>query len=146
MADLAPTVTQVSPVNETQYIAKTYLAAAAVTAGQVVYQDANGKAALARANATGTVQNLLGVTLNAAAANKPVAVMIKGSIYGLGVSAFGKLYVSTTAGGGFISDAAITGTGNFNIPIGTVEAMTDDALTKVAYIDVPHNQVFTALP
>lgn len=148
MADLSPTVAQVAPVNETQYVAKTYIAAVAITAGQLVYLNSSGKAALARANATGTIQNLLGVATHSAAANKPVEVMITGSVYGLGVSslAYGtKLYASTTAGGGFISDTAISGTGNFNVVIGTVEPMSDSDLTKVAWIQVNHSQVFTAL-
>lgn len=148
MADLAPTAAQVSPVNETEYIAKTYIAAVAITPGQLCYLNSSGKAALARANATGTIQALIGVALHAAAAGKPVAIMRKGSVYGLvGAQAYGTvLYASITAGGGFIGDAAVAGTGNFNIPIGMVEPMTDDALTKVAWIDVPGNQFFTALP
>lgn len=150
MADLAPTAAQVALVNETEPIYRTFIAAVAITAGQLCYINSSGKAALARANATGTIQNLIGVALTSAAANKPVTVVMKGSVYGLNITgmAYGAtLYASTTAGGGFISDTAITGTGNFNVPIGKVLSMTDGSdLTKVAHIDIPQNQVFTALP
>lgn len=145
MADLSPTAAQVSPVNETQYTAKVFIAAAAITAGQLVYLNSSGKADLAKANATGTIQQLLGVAMKTVAAGKAVTVLFEGSVYGLGVAAFGSLYVSAATAGA-ISDAAITGTGNFNVCIGRVYPMTDDSLTKVAYIHVPQNAVFTALP
>lgn len=149
MADLVPTAAQVAPVNETQYIARTYIAAVAVTPGQSVYLNTAGKAALARANATGTVQAFLGVTLNAAAANKPVEVMIKGSIYGMNITgmAYGAHAYVSSATAGAVQDTIVTGTGNFVAPVGRVVPMSDNPdLTKVLYVDVPQNQVYTALP
>jgi len=147
MADLAPTAAQVAPVNETQYVARTYIAAVALTAGQAVYLNSSGKAALARANATGTIQNFLGVTTNAAAANKPVEVVKSGSVYGLNVSgmAYGaKVYVSSAAAGSF-QDTIVTGTGNFVVAVGTVVPMSDADLTKVVYFEVPYTSIYTAL-
>lgn len=149
MADLAPTAAQVAPVNETQYVAKTYIAAVAITAGQVVYLNTSGKAALARANATGTVQTVLGIATHSAAANKPVEVMIRGSLYGMNITgmAYGaKAYVSSATAGA-AQDTIVTGTGNFVKALGQVEPMTDGSdLTKVLYVDCSHVEVLTVLP
>ncbi len=149
MADLAPTAAQVAPVNETQYIARTYIAAVAITAGQAVYLNSSGKAALARANATGTIQAFLGIATNSAAAGKPVEVMVKGSIYGMNITgmAYGAHAYVSSAVAGSVQDTIVTGTGNFVAPVGRVVPMTDGSdLTKVLYVDVPQNQVYTALP
>jgi hypothetical protein len=148
MAALTVTAARVAPVNETQYLAKTYIAVAAVTPGQPVYLDSAGKAAIARANATGTVQNFLGLTTHAAAAGKPVEVLIRGSIYGFDLSglAYGaKVYVLASAAGQ-LDGAITTGTGNFVVVVGMVESMTDGSdLTKVLFVDVRHTDIFVAL-
>lgn len=145
MADLAPTAAQVSPVNNTEFLSLPYIAAVDITAGQLVYMNASGKAALAKADGTGTIQLLAGVALKTVKAGKPVSVLFEGCVYGLGVSAFGTIYASAATAGA-ISDAAITGTGNFNVAIGRCIPMSDPDLTKVAYIHVPQNAVYAALP
>lgn len=149
MAALTAIAAQVAPVNETQYTARTYIAAATITAGQTVYENSSGKVDLARANATGTIQKFRGIALNAAVAGKPVEVMKEGSIpaVALGASALAYgavVYVLASAAGG-IDGAITTGTGNFVVPIGTVTAMTDADLTKVVYVDVKYSDIFTAL-
>jgi hypothetical protein len=149
MADLAPTAAQVAPVNETQYVAKTFIAAVAITAGQAVYENSSGKAALARANATGTVQAFLGIATHSAAAGKPVEVMIQGSIYGMNITgmAYGAHAYVSSATAGAVADTIVTGTGNFVVPVGRVMSMTDGSdLTKVLFVDVPQATVYTALP
>lgn len=147
MADLAPTAAQVAPVNETQYTAKTYIAAVAITAGQAVYLNSSGKAALAKANATGTIQNFLGIALNTAAAGKPVEVQKGGSLYGMNITgmAYGaKAYVSAATAGA-VADTITAGTGNFIVAVGTVQPMSDADLTKVLYLEVSYKDIFTAL-
>lgn len=147
MADLTVTAAQVAPVNETDYVARTFIAAVALTAGVPVYLNSSGKAAIARANATGTIQNYLGITTHAAAAGKPVEVMKQGSLYGLGVGsmAYGaKVYVAADAAGA-LDDTIVSGSGNFVVAVGTVVPMSDADLTKVLYIETDYRSIFTAL-
>lgn len=147
MADLVVTAAQVAPVNETQYVAKTYVAAVALTAGLPVYLNSSGKAAIARANATGTIQNYIGIALNAAAAGRPVEVIKEGSVYGLGVGsmAYGaKVYVAADAAGA-LDDTIVAGTGNFVVAVGMVVPMSDADLTKVVYVSTDYRAIFTAL-
>lgn len=149
MAALTVTAARVAPVNETQYTAKTFIAAVALTPGQPVYENSAGKAAIARANATGTIQNFLGLTTHAAAAGKPVEVIKEGSLYGFDLSgmAYGAKAYVLASGAGQLDDTIVSGSGNFVVPVGMVVAMTDGSdLTKVLYVDVRYTDVFTVLP
>jgi hypothetical protein len=145
MADLVPVAAQVAPVNDSEFVHKTYIANAAVTAGQLVYELTTGKVGLADATDDTLMIGLAGVTMQAAAAGRPVDVMKKGALAGMGVSALNagaSVYGSETAGG--ISDAAIAGSGKVSQKIGTVRAMSDAPdYTKVLYIDIPDNLVIT---
>jgi hypothetical protein len=148
MADLTVTAARIAPVNETQYVAKTFIANGAITAGQAVYLNTSGKVATARANATGTINGLVGVALNGGAAGDAIEVMIRGSVYGFTLSGMNtgtKAYVSSATAGA-LADTAVTGTGNFAVPIGTVVPMSDPSLTKVLWVDVNLAAVYTALP
>lgn len=147
MADLVPVAAQVAPVNDNPINHHTMIAAVAITKGQLVYEDAAGKAALTDANGVATVNGIVGVALQNAAAGRPVDVLRKGALAGMGVGALAyttPVYVSTTAGA--ISDTAIAGVGNVNFCIGRVRSMSDAPdLTKVLDIDIPGNTVVVAL-
>lgn len=138
MADLTIVAANVAPVNDVPYDHKTYIAAAAITKGQLLYEDTAGKAALADSTDDSKMIALIGCALQAAAAGRPVDVLRKGALEGMGVGskAYGlPIYASETAGA--LSDAAISGTGKVNKVIGYVRSMSDSpTLSKVLYIDV----------
>ena len=76
-------------------------AAEAITKGQAVYVNSNGKAALADASAAGTL-NLVAIALNSVGAGQPVSVLKAGFVAGATLTglAYGDpVYVSDTAGG-----------------------------------------------
>jgi hypothetical protein len=139
MADVALTAAQIAPVNETQAEISTMIAAAAITKGQVVYQDTNGKANLARANATGTVQTVRGIALNDAAAGRPVNVLEHGSVYGFTVSGLNggvQVFVSAATAGALADTAPVTST-QFVVPIGEVRGIFEGGVAvKVLHVDV----------
>lgn len=147
MTALAPVAAKVAPVNDTQYVARTYIASAAITAGQAVYITTSGKAALAKADATGTMQGLAGIALNSAGAGQPVEVISLGAVEGMGVggAAYGlPIYVSKTTAG-TLDDAAVAGAGNFPVVIGRVVPMSGPGLEKVLWVDVSLAAVYVAL-
>lgn len=146
MADLTITDAQVAPVNETDYVARTFIAAADLGAGQAVYLNSSGKVALARSNATGTTQGLVGVTTHAAKSGRPVEVLIQGSLAGMGVAglAYGATVYLSGATAGAIADTANATSTQFNVPIGRVMPMSDPSLTKVLYIDIDQSAVYAA--
>lgn len=153
MADLTVTASQVAPINETVPEISTMIAAVVIAKGQVVYEDANGKADLARANATGTVQKVRGVALQGVAAGRPVNVLEHGSVYGFGVSGVAhgsQVFVSGAVAGAIADTAPVTST-QFVVPIGTVRAMPEGpsgaTMTKVLHIDVQTTHAtYVALP
>lgn len=144
MADVALTAANISPVNETQAEISTMIAAAAITKGQAVYQDTNGKANLARANNTGTVQTLRGVALNDAAAGRPVNVLEHGSVFGFTVSGLdgGDQIFLSAATAGALADEAPSTNGQFVVPVGEVRAIFEGATgTKVLHVDINTSHV-----
>lgn len=148
MTALAPTAARVAPVNDTQYVARTYIAAAAITAGQVVYINSAGKAALARGNALGTMQGLAGIATHNAGANQPVEVLSHGALEGMGVGALAyalPIYVSSATAGS-LDDAAVTGSGNVAVVIGRVAPMSGPGLEKVLWVDIPLSALYAAIP
>lgn len=135
MAELVTVPARVSPVNDTQPEIRTYTAAVAIVAGQGVYLNSSGKAALAVSTALATSDPFLGVALNAAAAGAPVAVLSNGGVEGMGVSglAYGTaIYVSETTAGDFTTTAPSTST-DVVIPVGRVLAMSGPGLEKVLW-------------
>lgn len=133
MADIALTATRISPVNETEYVAWTLIAGAAITRGQAVAIDSNGKGVVADAS-TGQANNVRGIALNGAAAGEAVTIMLQGSLYGftLPQAYDAALYLSNTAGA--LADAA----GDVSVVVGRVRPMHDGATpTKVLYVNIP---------
>lgn len=133
MADIALTAARIAAVFGFATERFDMIAAVALTPGQVVYRDSNGKAALADANAGGGAEMAAGIALNACGAGGAVSVLKSGHIAGFTVSglAYGaRVYLSDTAGA--LADASST---TNLIPVGSVVSLSDADLTKVLYVD-----------
>lgn len=135
MADIALTAAQIAPIDPSKSEIYTFQAAAAITAGQVVYLLAAGTVGVADATTAGGLFQARGVALNAAAAGKAVDVLKRGRVAGFTVSGMDNsspVYLSETAGA--LADAAPAGTGT-SVVCGVVVPMSDKDLTKVLYAD-----------
>lgn len=101
MAAITVTAAQIAPLFVHQTEIYSLEAAEAITKGQVVYVNANGKAALASAAQAGTLL-LAGIALDAAGAGQAISVLKRGFVAGYTVSGLTQgdpVYVSDTAGG-----------------------------------------------
>lgn len=133
MADIALTAAQIAPVIPQKAEIIDLIAAAAITAGQAVYINSDGKAAVADASAAGTAQ-FRGIALKAAGAGAAVPVLKSGMVYGFTVSSLdgdAAVYLSDTAG----ALATTAGDATVDVIIGRVVALSDSSLTKVIYVD-----------
>lgn len=142
MTDLVVTaanVARVYPRNNADEVFD-FVAAAAITAGQVLYLTSTGKVDLYDSNGSGTLQ-LLGLALNKAAAGQAVSVLKRGWVYGFaitGLAYFAPVYGSNTAGA--LGDAA----GSSSNLCGRVLALSDNGnLTKVLYFSANWNVLST---
>lgn len=100
MADLIITAAQVIPGSGALY--REGFAASAITAGDCVYRNANGKFAAANSALTAMEANVEGIAAHGASANQPIKVQYAGVMtLGAGAApASGIIYlVSNTAGG-----------------------------------------------
>lgn len=117
-----------------------FIAAAAITAGQALYLTSTGKVDLYDSNGSGTLQ-FLGIALNKAAAGQAVDVLKRGHVYGFTITSlayFAAVYGSNTAGA--LADAA----GASSIICGRVVSIPDNGnLTKVLYIEAPWRVIST---
>ena len=130
MADITVTAAQVAALFPEKAEIVDMIAAEAITAGLAVYQDTNGKAGIADANASGK-QQFRGIALNAAGAGQAVSVLVRGHVAGFAVSGMNGdaiAYLSDTAG------ALGTTNGTMTVNCGRVACLTDSSLTKVLYI------------
>jgi hypothetical protein len=131
MADIAVTASKVAILFPEKAEIIDLIAAEAITVGQAVYITTAGKAAVADANAAGK-QQFRGIALTAAAAGRAVSVLKKGHVAGFTVSGLNgdvAVYLSDTAGA--LADA----TGTMTVICGRVQCLTDNAMTKVVYIN-----------
>ncbi len=131
MADITVTAAQVGIVFPEQSEIYSAVAAAAITAGQAVYIDANGKANLADADASTPANRFRGIALSKAGAGQAVSVLVKGAVYGYDLSGMAyddPAYLSNTAG------AFGTTAGSTSIICGRVMPLTDKGLSKVLYV------------
>lgn len=113
------------------------LAGVAITAGQVVYMNTSGAAALADASAAGTAV-AIGIALNGAAAGEPVTILVYGFCAGFTLSSesYGELMkLSDTAGA--IDDGG--GSPTVSAPIGRVWSIGDSAATKTLFVNCSYN-------
>ena len=148
MADLTVTAANLRELDGVEGRRIPMIANVAIAKGQVVYRIGSGvgKAGLARANAVGTAKPV-GIATSAAAAGQPFEALFWGRIVGYDLAAVapGATVYLSAATAGAIDGAAVTGTGNVSVPIGTVHVMTDVAGTKFLFIDIPQNAVPVAL-
>jgi hypothetical protein len=149
MADLTVTAANVSPTNDKQFARRPYLAAATITAGQAVYLNTSGKVNLARANAAGTTR-MRGIALQSAVLNAPVDVMWQGPVYGFDLSglAYGASVWLSAATAGALTDTAPSTTGQYVVPAGRVDCVTEagSTPTKVLMLDINQSATYTVLP
>ena len=111
MADITVTAGNVDPGNNATIIGVT--AGVTITAGQVVYKDTTdgNKYKLADADVLATAA-ARGISLNGAANNQPIDIIIDGDLNPGGTVVVGEIYlVSTTAGG--IAPEADVGSGKY---------------------------------
>jgi hypothetical protein len=136
--EIAVTAAQVrdaSPVNMAVKI--NLIAVEAITAGQVVYMDTAGKAALADASAAGTAV-AIGIALEAASIGQPVPILAFGFVTGFTLTSesYGELLkLSNTAGA--VDDGG--GSPTVSAPIGRVWSVGDSAATKVIFVHCLYN-------
>jgi hypothetical protein len=128
MADLALTAAQIALTNPQDAVVDFAVCAVAVTAGQSLYRNSDGKAALADANAAGAQQTRW-LALEAGGAGQTISVLREGYVYGFTLTSQAydaPIFQSDTAGA--LADAA----GTLEVPVGIVRAISDDpTLTKV---------------
>lgn len=133
MADLTSVPAQVAPVGcEAEIVS--FIAAAALSAGDPVYLTTAGKVNLADANGTAPAPQFKGIALQTVGAGQAVDVLKSGYVMasGLGASALAygaKVYLSDTAG------KLADGAGTTSVKVGEVMALADADLTKVVWID-----------
>lgn len=131
MAAITVTAAQVAPLFVHQTEIYSLEAAEAITKGQAVYVNANGKAALADASDAGTLI-LAGIALDAAGAGQAVSVLKRGFVAGFGVSGMTQgdaVYISDTAGG------LDTGAGTVSKVIGRVAPVNQAGnIQKALYV------------
>jgi hypothetical protein len=127
MADIALTAAKIGLVDPMKAEVYTFLAAEAITKGQVVYMTTSGTVGVADANAANK-QQAVGIALAAAGTGQAVDVCIKGMIYGFTLADQDyddPLYLSDTAGK--LEDSA----GTMTVPCGRVYPLSDKDKTKV---------------
>lgn len=124
---LTVTAAQVGLVDPRKAKVYSYVAAAAIAKGQAVYIDSNGKANLADANGSGTLQ-FRGIAISACGAGGAVDVCEDGEVYGFTLTSVaydGRCYLSNTAGSLSATAGAAT------IVCGRAMPKSDKDLTKV---------------
>ena len=138
MADLSFTSANVRDASPAGMNLKTQLiAAVAISAGQAVYINSSGKAALADASTAGTAV-VIGIALESVAAGQVVPIQVYGFVSGFDLSAvaYGAL-ISLSDTAGDLDNGA--GSPTVAAPVGRVFALTDSALTKVLFVNCTYN-------
>jgi len=116
--DLVITAANVKPVSD-QVIDSSANAGEAITQGQSVYLDTDGKWYKSDANGVAAKKDLKGIALNNAAADQPLAVQKAGVINMGATVAVGTIYVvSATAGGVAPSADLVSGMDTIIVGVG----------------------------
>lgn len=121
----------VDPVNETEFVRKTYVAAVDLVPGDLVYIDSTGKANKAAGGVAGTAV-VAGVALKPASAGFGVTCMVQGSVYGfdLAAVAFGaQVFLSNTAGALDTAAGTVSFVVGRVLPVGNAE--------KALFVNLP---------
>lgn len=135
MADVALTAAQVAVVHPEEAEVYSYIAAAAVTRGQAVYELAAGGVGPADATTADGKLAFTGIALRTAAIGEAVPVLVRGMVYGFTVGSINcgtVLYLSETAGA--LADGTPAGTGTA-VKVGRVTSLSDPSMTRVVWID-----------
>nr|ASV43909.1 hypothetical protein [Hot spring virus BHS1] len=133
MADITYNSAQIAPVFPQDAEIFDMIAAGTITAGQAVYMNSSGKAALADADAGGGAEQFRGIALGNAGAGQSVSVLKRGHVYGFalsGVAYDGAVWLSNTAGALADAPSAVN-----PVRVGRAVALADANLTKVLYVD-----------
>ena len=112
------------------------IAGVAIEAGQAVYINSSGKAALGDASAAGTAV-VIGIALNDAQVDQALAVLHKGFCEGFTLSslAYGAVVtLSDTAG-----DLDSGGSPTVSAPVGRVMPTSETSPSKLLYVDCSYN-------
>lgn len=139
MADLTFTSDNVVDASPHISIKLAVYAAVAINAGQAVYINSSGKAALADASASGTAQ-MTGVAMNNGQVNQVITVLVFGMVEGFDLSAVAyDTIVSLSDTAGDLDNGA--GSPTVAAPAGKVFPITDSASSpgKVLFIDCTDN-------
>ena len=126
MADLSVTAASVvASANAVKL--NQYNAGATITAGQVVYLDANSKWQLMDANASATGNdpaNTRGIALGGGANNQPITVAIKDSWFTPGATLTNSVAYYASPNAGAIAPVADITTGNYATVLGVARSTT----------------------
>lgn len=131
MTDLALTAAQIALTNPKDAEVGFAVCAAAVTAGQSLFVDTDGKADLADANVSGA-QQTRALALEAGGIGQTISILHRGRVYGFTITQAydAPIFQSDTVGA--LADAA----GTLEVPVGIIEAISDDpTLTKVLFFN-----------
>jgi hypothetical protein len=138
MADIVVTADNVAVLYPRH--AETYdgIAAAAITAGQILYTNSSGKLDLYDSNGSGTLQPT-GMALNSVGAGQAVSYLKRGFVAGFTISALAydaALYGSNTAGA--LADAA----GASSVILGRIKAIPDSP-SKALWFEANWNVIYS---
>jgi len=124
MATVSITATSVFKSTNAQFQGP-LLAAAAITAGQVLYRLAAGTLGLADANGTSPANTVIGIALNGAAVGQPVLYVATDSAFTFGgTSTAGKTFYLSATAGGIVDDIADVTAGCTVISLGGTTSTT----------------------
>jgi len=137
MTDISVNTNDVSVSDPQRAIVNDFIAGEAITAGQALYINSDGKAALASASAAGT-SAVIGVALDSAGVNQVVPVLSVGYLEGLDLSGVDyNTLVSLSDTPGALDDGA--GSPTTVAPGGRVMPATDGKLTKLLLVNFYYN-------
>lgn len=131
MAQYTIAAAEVKPLANAK-LDKDSLSGAAITAGQTVYKDGNGKWQLAQADGTAAEAAVRGVAVNStSAADQPLAVAIEGDVQldtgALAGAAVGDIAVLGAAAGGMYPSGDLVSTNRVAI-VGFIKTSTTPAV------------------
>lgn len=129
MADVTITTTGVKKADSNGKT-ESYIAAETITAGQAVYINSNGKAALADANGAQQTGKVKGIALNGGAIDQPIQVLTQGNLTANGFTKGISYFLSGTAGG-LCPEADVTA-GMYKTLIGIATSTTNLYVDPVA--------------
>jgi len=137
--ELALTASKIAVVFPEQAEIYTKTCAEAITAGQSLFQDTDGKVQLADANAAGERQTRF-LALQAGGSGDAISVLKKGHIYGYTLTAAydAAIYQSDTTG------SIATTAGTVTVPLGVIDGIDQGGtVTKVVYFEARWREDYT---